>query len=92
MVSCTCEVGAASSRPISVQYKTVSASAKAPADFLATSGTLTIPAWHRGGTVSVDVRGDRDREGSESFFLELHDPMNATVARARARCTIVDDD
>lgn len=42
--------------------------------------------------MTVAVKGDRTREPDESFFLNLFNPGNATVADAQGRGTIRSDD
>jgi len=81
-----------SGRAVSVGYATANGSATAPADYTATNGTLSIPAGQASGSITVPVRGDLLVEGNETFNVDLSNPVNATVARARGTGTIVDDD
>jgi hypothetical protein len=77
---------------VTVHWSTVGSSAKAPSDFAATSGTLTFAPGQTSRTVSVTVKGDRQREPSERFAVRLTDPTNATIADGFGVATIVNDD
>ena len=83
---------AASPHPVSVSYATQGGSAVAGADFLATSGTLTIPGGSTSGAVVVKVLGDTAVEPDEDFFLVLGNPVGATIDDGTAVATIGNDD
>ena len=51
-----------------------------------------IPAGAKQATVRVQVVGDREREGDESFRLELSAPDGASIADAVAEATVREDD
>ena len=44
------------------------------------SGTLTIPAGHTSGTVSVSIKGDRVKEPNETLALNIYAPSIGTIA------------
>jgi uncharacterized delta-60 repeat protein len=77
------------SQPASVSYSTIPGSAGAPADFLATSGTIT---WAAGDSaervIRIPIRPDMLREAPESFTLALSDPVNAILSPGAASTTI----
>jgi glucose/arabinose dehydrogenase len=75
-----------------VNYATADGTATAGSDYLATSGTLTIPAGQRMGTILVSVLGDTQPEPDETFFVNLSSPGKATLATPSAQGTILDDD
>jgi len=79
-------------KPVSVAYATANGSAAAGSDYQASSGTLTIPAGQRTGTITVPVNGDRLAEPHETFFVNLSNPTNASIARGQGQGTIVDDE
>jgi serine protease AprX len=83
--------GAAPSN-IRVGFRTVDGTAKAGRDYVRTSGTLTFSAGETVKTVRIRLIADKKREPTERFFVELRRPADATIARARATVTIVDDD
>ena len=66
--------------------------ARTPSDFAAASGTVTFPADSTMRTVTVRVRGDRLKERREALTVRLSKARGATVARASATVTIVDND
>jgi uncharacterized repeat protein (TIGR01451 family) len=61
-------------------------------DFIATTATVTFPAALTNATFTVPVLGDTVYEPTETFFVNLSLPSNATIARAQAVGTIIDDD
>lgn len=77
---------------VKVNYGTQDGSAKAPADYTAQSGTLTIAAGATTGTITVPVVGDTLDEPNETFTVRLSNPINATISDAVGNCTIRDDD
>jgi hypothetical protein len=88
----TVRLSSASGRDVTVRYGTADGTATAPADYTAASGTLTLPAGSASGVVSVVVRGDAIDEPDETFFVNLSQPVGATIFDAHAIGTIVDDD
>ncbi|HET7726212.1 MAG TPA: Calx-beta domain-containing protein [Candidatus Limnocylindrales bacterium] len=72
---------------VSVNWRTVAGTA-GTADFLGSSGVLTIPAGAHGGAIVVHVRADRVTEGTESFAVELTGAAGATLGDAHGTVTI----
>jgi hypothetical protein len=81
-----------SSQTVTVEYGTVDGSATAPADYQATSGTLTFDPGQTVKQIVVPVVGDTAIETTEVFSLNLFNPVNATLADPSAQGTITDDD
>lgn len=78
---------------VTVDYQTEAADATEGIDYLATSGTLTIPAGNLSGTIAVTVNGDTTGENSERLRLLLSNPSAGTyLATASSLGTIVDDE
>jgi hypothetical protein len=75
-----------------VNFATANSSALAPADYTATSGTLTIAAGRLTGTLNVPIVGDTRDEPNETFFVNLSGPANATILNGQAVGTITDND
>ncbi|MYD86436.1 MAG: PKD domain-containing protein, partial [Acidobacteria bacterium] len=78
-------------------YTTINNSAKAGADYTATSGTLTIPTGTTTAQVVVDITDDDEwGEGNEDLWLSLSKLRNATPRGGGASVavpgTIVDDE
>src|SRR6185503_1533191 len=61
-------------------------------DYFATSGKLTIPAGQRSGQISVGVFDDITFEPDETYFVNLSNPVNATISDAQGQSTIVNND
>ena len=90
----TVSLPAADAKDVTVDYITISETATpANNDYIATSGTATIPAGNLSTTVTVNVNGDATFEANETFFVSLSSPpANATITDAQGQATIVNDD
>ena len=88
----TVTLSALSASAVTVGYETSDGTATAGDDYTTTSGTLTIGAGDRTGTISVPVLNDRDDEDDETFTVRLSNPANATIRDAAGIGTILDDD
>jgi hypothetical protein len=78
--------------PVSVKFATANGSATAPADYGASSGTLTFAPGEDAKTITVPIVDDTISEDDENFFVDLSDPLGATIADGRGVGTIVDND
>ncbi len=88
----TVSLGAASGRTITVNYATADGTANAGSDYVASSGTLTFPPGTTTRNVAVTINGDTTVEPDETFTLNLSGASNASIARATATGTILNDD
>ncbi|MBA2481214.1 MAG: pre-peptidase C-terminal domain-containing protein [Planctomycetes bacterium] len=88
----TVTLSVASGSAASAAYTTADGSALAGADYLATSGTLTIPAGQTTATIAVPIVGDTIGELTETFTVTLSAATGATIAVASATGTITDND
>lgn len=88
----TVSLSAASSRPVTVSYATADGISTANSDYLVKSGSVTFAPGETVKTVEVTVNGDFATEPTDFFYLNLSNPINATIADGQARGTIVDDD
>ena len=88
----TVTTSAVSGRAVTVSFATADGTAHAPGDYVATTGSVTIPAGSTSRTFTVSVVGDTLYEKNESFSVALSAPVNATLGTATATGTIVDDD
>ncbi|MEO1202709.1 MAG: PQQ-dependent sugar dehydrogenase [Pseudomonadota bacterium] len=61
-------------------------------DYIAAAGQVTIVAGDTSASAQVTVRADTEAESDETFRLQLSNAVNATLARAAATATILDDD
>ena len=75
-----------------VAYQTNDGTALAGQDYVAASGTLTIPAGTTGAQIDVSLIDNTQDEGIRTFTLDLSNPLNATLGKARGTGTILDDD
>lgn len=74
-----------------VDYATSDGTATAGSDYDAQTGTVSL-APGPGRSISVTVRSDSTDEANETFNVTLSNPVNATITRAQATGSIVDDD
>ena len=78
--------------PVTVNYSTVPSTAGGY-DYVSSSGALTFAVGETVKTVRVQVTDDADPEATEVFRMNLSGPSaNATIARASATATIIDND
>jgi len=75
-----------------VDWSTADATATAGQDYTPASGSITFPAGVTSRQVSVDVLGDTTDEPSETFTVNLANPLNAGLSTAVGTATITDDD
>ena len=88
----TVSLSAASAQPVTVQYATANGTAVVGSDYAAASGTLTFAPGETQKPVTVLVSRDTTAESSETLSLILLSATNATLTKAAATGTIVDDD
>ncbi|HEV7332277.1 MAG TPA: family 16 glycosylhydrolase [Flavisolibacter sp.] len=77
--------------PISFDYSVQEGTAKAPKDFTAASGTITIPANQSNAEVAVQIKGDPSdtREDNLEFTVQLSNPKGCNLGVTSAKGTIV---
>ena len=86
-------LSAASSSTVTVDYSTFDGGAIQPADYVATSGTLTFTAGQTSKQINVAVKGDTLNEVNETFTVNLTNAANATISGSGiATGTITNDD
>ncbi|MDZ7264392.1 MAG: S8 family serine peptidase [candidate division KSB1 bacterium] len=89
----TVTLSATPGQEVRVDYATANGTATAGSDYVATSGQLIFAA---GGattqTINVTVNGDQDVESNETFFVNLTNPVNATISDGQGQGTIQNDD
>jgi beta-glucanase (GH16 family) len=77
---------------VTVDFATSDGTAGAPSDYIAKTGTLTIPAKSTEGSINITVVGDTLKEADETFSVTLSNPKNATIATGVGTATIRNDD
>lgn len=83
------------SETVSVDYRTVDddyQSAKAGSDYTSQSGTLTFTNSQKTQTITVPILGGTTLEGTETFFINLSNPINALITDGQGKGTIIDND
>src|SRR5262249_916671 len=88
----TVSLSAASGQTVTVNYATANGTANAGTDYVATSGTLSFAPGVTTQSVVVPVSGETVNEPTETFFVNLSNPSNATLANNQAVGTILNDD
>jgi len=76
--------------PVSVDYATSNGTAVAGADYVATSGTVTLQPGERSKVVSVTLTADGPPEPEETFYLKLSNPVNGYLVRAQGSCVVTE--
>jgi hypothetical protein len=82
----------ASAQTVIVDAWTANGTATAPVDYQTASATLTFAPGVTTANFTVPINGDTTPEGNETFFVNLTNPLNATIATAQGTGTINDDD
>jgi Ca2+-binding RTX toxin-like protein len=82
----------ASTTPVSVHWATTPGSATSPADFTASSGTVTFAAGETVKTVAIPVIADSLIEGEQSFNVVLSNPTGTSIVDGTGLVRITDDD
>ena len=77
-----------SSGTVTVNYATADGTAKAGADYTATSGTLTFAPGETEKTVAVAIIDDEVEDSGETFTLVLSDPSGGLLGNTEATGTI----
>jgi hypothetical protein len=88
----TVRLSGPSTQPVSVTVSTQAGSATSNVDFGAGSATVTFQPGQTSSSLTVFVIADTTVEGTEDFFLNLSNPVNATIGDGQGVATIIDDD
>lgn len=88
----TVTLSAVSGQTVTVDYATADDTALADQDYTATNGTLTFTPGTLTQTITVPILDDLKFELEETFFVNLSNAKNASVAQPQATGTITDSD
>ncbi|MHC4105084.1 MAG: PKD domain-containing protein, partial [Planctomycetota bacterium] len=89
----TVRLSPASAQTVTVDYATSDGTATAPDDYSAvTQTTLSFAPGTTTETISISINGDVLIEPDETFFVDLSNPVNATLAENQGQATIIDDE
>jgi len=81
-----------SGRLATVNYTTTAQTALSNGDYQASFGLITFTPGITVSTVEIPVMGDSQIEPTETFLLNLINPVNALITDSTGIATIVDDD
>ena len=88
----TVTLSGAASQNVLVSFRTQPGTATSPADFTSTTGILTFAGGTTVQTIQVPIVADTAVEPTETFTVELFNPVNAQIELAVGTATIIDDD
>jgi len=88
----TVTLSPASGKTVTVDYVSADGTANAGPDYGGTAGTLFFSPGQTTKTITVNAFGDTFNEPDETFFVNLSNPTNATIADAQGQGTIINDD
>jgi hypothetical protein len=91
-ITFTVSLSGPSEKPISLLYATTPGTATPSADYAPISGSIAFGPGTTSRTISFPIFGDTGLEPDETFFVNLTDPNNATIADAQGQGTITNDD
>ncbi len=75
----TVSLSFSTNKEVMVQYATADGTAKAGTDYIAQSGTLVFLRWQTIKLITINVIGDTVYEPNETFYVNLFNPVNATL-------------
>jgi hypothetical protein len=91
-MSMTVTLSRARDRAVTVNYQTFNGTATAGKDYEATSGALTFQPGETSKTIELSIKGDRQRERDETFFVRLSNAVGGMIGDSEGVATILNDD
>ncbi len=88
----TVTLSSANSQTVTVYYALANDTAFSPDDFLFASDLLSFAPGETSKTITATVYGDTQKEGNETFKVNLYGPVYATIDKGTGVGTILDDD
>lgn len=88
----TVSLSASSAQTITVAYQSANGTAFAAEDYLPSYGTVTFNPGETAKPVAVLVNAETLEAVNETFFVNLSNPTNATIADGQGLGTIINDD
>lgn len=85
-------LAAPSGKLVTVEYATMDDTAIAGDDYTAQNGVLTFQPGETQKTITIEVLSNGIVQPNRQFFVDLSNPINATLSINRGTGTIVDDD
>lgn len=90
--SFTVTLSEASRQTVKVNYATADVTAPAGVDYTSRTGTLSFRAGTTSATVTVPILGDSVPENTETFTVNLSNPVRANISDGSGTGTIFDND
>lgn len=87
----TIRLNETTSQTVSGSYSTSNGTAVSGSDYVAKSGTFSISPGNLTTTKSVTLISDSQVEPNQTFYLNISNAVNATIADNQGVCTIIDD-
>ncbi|MGD9590011.1 MAG: Calx-beta domain-containing protein [Pyrinomonadaceae bacterium] len=89
----TVSLSGQTSQPVDVTYSTADGTSNGPGDYVPVQPTaLTFDPGQTSKQVTVFVNGDYDNEANETFFMNLSNPLGATIGNGQGQGLILNDD
>jgi hypothetical protein len=89
----TLTLSAAYDQAVTMSFRTADGTATASSgDYIAKTGTVTFAPGETTRTITIEVKGDNQREPNEYFFLDLFNNTNSLFTGYRAIGWIMNDD
>lgn len=90
----TVTLSAAYDQAVTMSFHTVDGTAKtSDQDYTAKTGTLTFAPGETTKTITIEVKGDSNKEANETFYLDLFgNSSNSLFTKSRGLGTILNDD
>lgn len=93
MAQFTVTLSSAPTGTVTVEFDVQNESAQSGTDFnVTTTGVLTFDAMTLTQTIDVDVIGDLNNEGDETFLINLRNPTGVVISDSQGQFTITGDD
>jgi large repetitive protein len=86
------QLSAKSGRTVTVDFASADGTAAAGVDYTPVSGTLVFPPGTTAQRIVVSVLGNRVSEENKTFFVNLRNPVNATIADGQGLGSVRDND
>ncbi len=88
----TVSLSVPSGKTVTVNYATANQTAVAGQDYMSRSGSLIFSPGQTSRTISITILGDLLPETTETFAVNLSQPVNATLGVSKGIGTILDND
>ena len=91
-ISISVNLSAPVAQTVTANVTTADGTAKAGLDYTAQNFTLSFAPGETNKTFTIPIIGETLDENTETFYVLLSSPVNATIGTGRGTCTIFNDD